>query len=149
MPGWSAEEQRRHVVLFAVLGEIRMVVLEGARSFELEEVGRCGGVGFLPRAGEPASAAVRHLEDQRLGVFALGVKVRAVVGDGDMSGIHEVLEQDRMIIGELVDGGHVLEAWASVVLEPGEFVAVRGVLLRHPDPDYSLRVPHLVTSSAG
>uniref|UniRef100_A0A0A9D5R2 Uncharacterized protein n=1 Tax=Arundo donax TaxID=35708 RepID=A0A0A9D5R2_ARUDO len=125
---------------------------------ELERVGEhaggarsgagCGGAGAAPVAGEPPGGALGDLEEERLRVLALGGPVGAVVGDGHVRRVHEVLEEDGVIVGELVHRGQVREPGTRVRLEPRQLPLVGRVRVRQPHPHHALRIPHLVVARA-
>lgn len=51
------------------------------------------------------------------------------MGDGDVRRVHDILQQDGVVVGELMDGGEVLEAFLGVVLEPRQLLCVGACLL--------------------
>lgn len=148
LPRGAAEEVRREALLLAVLVDELQRVGKHARRLEPEQVAKVWRPLLPPVSGKPARRPLGDLEEERLRVLPLRRPVGAVVGDGDVRGIHEVLEEDGVVVGELVHRGQVGEPRPRVRLEPRQLPLVRRVGPRHPRPHHALRVPHLVAARA-
>uniref|UniRef100_A0A7C9EI18 Uncharacterized protein n=1 Tax=Opuntia streptacantha TaxID=393608 RepID=A0A7C9EI18_OPUST len=84
------------------------------------------------------------LKEQWLSVFSFGSPVSPVMGDRYVGWIHQVLQQNGVVIRKLMSSRDVLESRPSKVLKPRDFVRVWRSSLGHPDPNNSLGVSHLI-----
>jgi len=148
LPSGAAEEVRGEALLRAVLVGVLERVGEHAGRLEAEQVAEVRRAGAAPVTREAARGALGDVEEERLRVLALGRPVGAVVGDGHVRRVHEVLQQDGVVVGELVHRRQVREPRPRVRLEPRQLPLVGRVGVRHPHPHHALRVPHLVVARA-